>query len=73
MSQELFRREVLDARRGSWLGCISPVQPSHFWLLAVSAALVAPIAIVTVRAPPFPPATRQARSVTGLSDRPTMP
>jgi len=72
MSQELFRREVLDARRGSWLGCIS-VQPSHFWLLAVSATLVAPIAIVTV-----PRATVSAGGTpsalrTGLSDWPTMP
>ncbi|TWH09278.1 membrane fusion protein [Pseudoxanthomonas taiwanensis J19] len=31
MSQELFRREALEARRGSWLGAISLAQPLWRW------------------------------------------
>ncbi|MBG9791022.1 hemolysin D [Paenibacillus dendritiformis] len=46
MSQELFRREVLDAKRASWLGGISLVQPIHLWLLTVFAAFVALAVIV---------------------------
>lgn len=42
MTQELFRREVLDAKRGSWLGAISLAQPLSLWAMtgfAVAAAL----------------------------------
>lgn len=42
----LFRKEVIDAQRRSWLGGISLAQPPHFWLLAVFAAMAA-IAIVS--------------------------
>ncbi|RRN79247.1 HlyD family efflux transporter periplasmic adaptor subunit [Pseudoxanthomonas sp. SGD-10] len=41
MSQELFRREALEARRGSWLGAISLAQPLRLWLLTAAAAAVA--------------------------------
>lgn len=45
MSQALFRKEVLDAKRTSWLGEISLVQPIRHWVLTV-AALIAALAIV---------------------------
>ena len=45
MSQELFRREALEARRTSWLGAISLAQPLQLWLLTVLAVLAA-LAIV---------------------------
>lgn len=38
----MFRQEVLDAKRGSWLGSISLAQPLSLWVLtgfAVAAAL----------------------------------
>lgn len=41
MSQPLFRREVLDAKRGSWLGSISLAQPLPLWALTGFAALAA--------------------------------
>ncbi|MFT3761361.1 MAG: HlyD family efflux transporter periplasmic adaptor subunit [Pseudoxanthomonas sp.] len=41
MSQELFRREVLEARRTSWLGGISLAQPLRLWVLATFAASAA--------------------------------
>ncbi len=41
MSQELFRREALQARRSGWLGAISLAQPLRLWLLALLAALAA--------------------------------
>lgn len=41
MSAELFRREVLEAKRVGWLGSISIVQPIRFWVLAISAAVIA--------------------------------
>jgi membrane fusion protein len=44
MAQELFRREVLDARRTSWLGGVSLAQPVRLWLLAC-AAIVAALAV----------------------------
>jgi membrane fusion protein len=44
MAQELFRREVLDARRTSWLGGISLAQPIRLWVLT-SAAIVAAAAV----------------------------
>ncbi len=40
MSSELFRREVLDAKRTSWLGSISLVQPIRLWILTVAAIVV---------------------------------
>lgn len=41
MSQELFRREALEARRTQWLGPISLAQPLPLWLLTVGAGWVA--------------------------------
>ena len=41
MSQPLFRREVLEAKRGSWLGSISLAQPLPLWGLTGFAALAA--------------------------------
>ena len=43
MTQELFRREVLNAKRGSWLGAISLAQPLSLWVMtgfAAAAALI---------------------------------
>lgn len=37
----LFRREVLEAKRGSWLGSISLAQPVRLWVLAVLGAVSA--------------------------------
>lgn len=45
MTQELFRREVLEARRTQWLGQISLVQPLRLWVLT-AVALFAAAAIV---------------------------
>lgn len=42
MSESLFRREALEAKRGSWLGSISLAQPLPLWAMtafAVGAAL----------------------------------
>ena len=42
MSHDLFRKEVLEAKRSSWLGSISLAQPLSLWILtgfAASAAL----------------------------------
>ena len=42
MTESLFRQEVLDTKRGSWLGSISLAQPLSLWVLtgfAVAAAL----------------------------------
>jgi membrane fusion protein len=41
MSDTLFRREALEARRTSWLGGISLAQPVRLWLLTVFAASAA--------------------------------
>lgn len=41
MSQPLFRHEVLDAQRGSWLGAISLAQPLRAWVLTGFAAAAA--------------------------------
>lgn len=41
MSQDLFRKEVFEARRSNWLGGISLVQPVSLWGLAVCAAIAA--------------------------------
>lgn len=45
MSQGLFRKEVLEARRNSWLGSISLAQPLSLWVLTGFAAAAA-LAIV---------------------------
>jgi Multidrug resistance efflux pump len=41
MPQGLFRQEVLEARRTSWLGGISLAQPVPFWVLTSAAASLA--------------------------------
>ncbi len=41
MSQGLFRKEVLQARRTSWLGGISLAQPLPLWVLTAGAVLIA--------------------------------
>ena len=41
MRGQLFRREVLEARRQAWLGGISLAQPLQLWVLAISMALAA--------------------------------
>lgn len=41
MTQELFRREVLEAHRTHWLGEISLAQPLRLWVLTAFAVLVA--------------------------------
>ena len=41
MSQPLFRREVFDAKRGSWLGGISLAQPLSLWVLTAFATAAA--------------------------------
>lgn len=49
MSQPLFRKEVLDAKRGSWLGGISLAQPLSLWVLtAFATAGAAAIALFLV-------------------------
>ncbi|MFZ5656986.1 MAG: HlyD family secretion protein [Pseudomonadota bacterium] len=44
MSQQLFRKEVLEAKRSSWLGGISLAQPIRLWVLT-SAAVVAALSV----------------------------
>ena len=44
MTQQLFRREVVESRRTSWLGDISLAQPLRLWVLT-AAALFAALAI----------------------------
>lgn len=41
MTQGLFRKEVMDAKRSGWLGGISLAQPLHLWWLTLGAALAA--------------------------------
>jgi membrane fusion protein len=41
MSETLFRREALEARRTSWLGGISLAQPIRLWILTAFAASAA--------------------------------
>lgn len=41
MSEELFRKEALEARRTQWLGDISLAQPLRLWVLTLAASLVA--------------------------------
>ncbi|MBS0218878.1 MAG: HlyD family efflux transporter periplasmic adaptor subunit [Proteobacteria bacterium] len=46
MSQGLFRKEVLDAKRASWLGSISLAQPLSLWVLTAFAAAAALVVIL---------------------------
>lgn len=46
MTQELFRREVLEARRGSWLGGIVLAQPLRLWVPASAAVLAAVVVVL---------------------------
>ena len=41
MTQPLFRPEVLEAKRGSWLGGISLAQPVRLWVFALAAVVAA--------------------------------
>ncbi|KAF1699006.1 hemolysin D [Pseudoxanthomonas jiangsuensis] len=41
MTETLFRREVIEARRTGWLGAISLAQPLRLWLLTLLAVLAA--------------------------------
>jgi membrane fusion protein len=41
MTQPLFRPEVLEAKRGSWLGGISLAQPVRLWVMTLAAVAVA--------------------------------
>ena len=41
MTNSLFRQEVLDAKKGGWLGRISLAQPMSLWLLSGFAAFAA--------------------------------
>lgn len=61
MTQNLFRTEVIQARRNSWLGTISLVQPVRLWVLG---ALAATAAIGVVLFLMFGEYTRRSR-VTG--------
>ena len=46
MVQDLFRKEVLDARRTQWLGTISLAQPLRLWVLTLFAAFAALVIVV---------------------------
>jgi len=48
MSQSLFRQEVLEAKRGTWLGGISLAQPLRLWVLTAAAAMIATAVILFV-------------------------
>jgi membrane fusion protein len=41
VSQELFRKEALEAKRRGWLGGISLAQPARLWVLTLAAGLAA--------------------------------
>lgn len=41
----LFRREVLEARRGSWLGNISLAQPMRLWVLTMASVVSAAVVL----------------------------
>ena len=45
MTESLFRREALEAKRRGWLGSISLAQPLRLWVLTLGAALAA-IAVI---------------------------
>lgn len=46
MTQELFRKEVLEARGTSWLGGISLAQPVRLWALTAVAVVIALIVVL---------------------------
>lgn len=46
MTEPLFRKEVLEARRTQWLGPISLAQPLPLWLLTVGAGLAALVVVL---------------------------
>lgn len=48
MTQPLFRPEVLEAKRGSWLGGISLAQPVRLWVLTLAAVVVASAIVLFV-------------------------
>lgn len=60
MSEPLFRSEVLEARRRSWLGGISLAQPLSLWTLAGFAALAAAAVVLFLA---FGEYTRRSRVV----------
>src|SRR5690606_19075870 len=41
VTQELFRREALEAQRTTWLGGVSLAQPVRLWVMTIGAALAA--------------------------------
>lgn len=45
MTEMLFRREALEARRTSWLGAISLAQPLQLWLLTLFGVLAALVVV----------------------------
>lgn len=45
MSHDLFRKEVMEANRGSWLGGISLAQPIRLWILTAVSVLTAAVVI----------------------------
>jgi membrane fusion protein len=46
VSSDLFRKEVVEAKRIGWLGPISLVQPTKLWVLALSAAVIASLVVL---------------------------
>lgn len=46
MSEPLFRKEVMEARRASWLGGISLAQPLRLWVLTLAGAVAAGAIVV---------------------------
>ncbi len=60
MSQELFRKEVLEAKRTSWLGGISLAQPVRLWVLTATAVVGALIVVLFLT---FGTYTRRSRVV----------
>jgi membrane fusion protein len=48
MTQPLFRPEVLEAKRGSWLGGISLAQPVKLWVLTLAAVAAATVIVLFV-------------------------
>ncbi|WP_205393403.1 HlyD family efflux transporter periplasmic adaptor subunit [Xanthomonas hydrangeae] len=46
---DLFRKEVVEAKRTGWLGTISIVQPTKIWILAISSGAIA-LAVVLLLA-----------------------
>lgn len=48
MSSDLFRKEVLEARKKSWLGSISLSQPISLWLLTAVAIFAAIVIVLFV-------------------------